>query len=107
MIYNGLYAGVRRGGRGRGEGAVPREPNDTKCSSCHALTDHSDHPHQHVCEARDPHGRHEERYHEPLPPEAPSAVRYGEEQKSDDGQRQNPQYPFQIALWHGKHAPAL
>lgn len=72
-----------------------------------ALTDNSDHPHKHVCEARDPHSRHEERDHEPLPPEGPSAVGYGEEQKSDDGQTEDPQYPFEITLWHRKHASAL
>lgn len=98
------------GVRGRGERAVLRERHKRKyikSSSFNALTDHSDHPHEHVCETRDPHSRHEERHHKPLPPEAPSTVRRGEEQKSYDGQRQNPQYPFEIALWHGKHASAL
>lgn len=71
------------------------------------LTDNGDHPHEYVGEARDPHGRHEEGYREPFLPEASPAVGGGQEEQSDDGQRQNPENPFQVALWHGKHASLL
>lgn len=68
------------------------------------LTDNSDHPHEYVRETRDPHGRHEEGYHEPVLPEASPAVGGGQKEQGDDGQRQNPEDPFQVALRHGKHA---
>lgn len=67
------------------------------------LTNNSDHPHQHVCETWDPDGWHEEGYHEPFFPEPSPTVRDGQEKQSDDGQRQNPEDPFQVTLWHSKH----
>lgn len=72
-------------------------------SSNNDLTDNSDHPHEYVRETRDPHSWHEEGYHVPFLPEPSSAVRCGQEKQSDDGQRQNPEDPLQVALRHGEH----
>ncbi len=71
------------------------------------FTDGGDHPHQHVCEAGDPDGRHQEGDHVAFPPEASPAVGNGQEQQHDDRQRQNPQDPLQIVFWHREHALLL
>lgn len=81
--------------------------NTSKDAMLYTLTDNGDHPDEDICETWDPHGGHEEGYHEPFLPEASPAVRGGQEEHSDDGQGQNPEDPFQVALWHIKHTPLL